>query len=307
MVCTGAVVNQRWIVTAAHCILNDLDTGYVSPMPIGNTQVVVGCANLASSSCKTFNVMTLVAHPCYTPSTDQDHDDIAMMQLDSDVQLRPSDFALIDGVQGTAPYAEGDTVTIAGFGMTSNAVMQPSSALMRADIGIATQAYCQQENPFSFSTGYINFSNIVCTGGPAGKDSCNGDSGGPIIYNGTGRPWLIGVLSKGSELPSRPPRPPRPPTAPPLPARSPSPRSSFFSAQPPLAGDEGRGDHSRRGHAQPPTHTHARTHARARARAHTHTHTHTQAPLIFKKGRGPRHIADPATRNPWSDHGLITD
>ena len=112
MVCTGAVVNQRWIVTAAHCILNDLDTGYVSPMPIGNTQVVVGCANLASSSCKTFNVMTLVAHPCYTPSTDQDHDDIAMMQLDSDVQLRPSDFALIDGVQGTAPYAEGDTVTI---------------------------------------------------------------------------------------------------------------------------------------------------------------------------------------------------
>ena len=207
IVCTGFIVSNRWIVTAAHCILNGQDTGYISPQPIGNTQAVIGCANLASSSCITYNVKRVVAHPCYTPSTDQDHDDIAMMELDSDAH--PSSFALVDGIQGTAPYTAGSNVTIAGFGMTQNGVQQASSVLMRAEIALTTQAYCEHENPFAFSTGYINFSNVICTGGPAGKDSCNGDSGGPAVYrDAAGTPWVVGVLSKGSELPSQQPPPP---------------------------------------------------------------------------------------------------
>ena len=126
-----------------------------------------------------------------------------MMETDTDIQLDPSNFALVDGVHGTANYAERSTVTIAGFGMTNNQIMQGSSTLQREDISIATQAFCQQQNPYSYSTHYIDFSNVICTGGPAGKDSCNGDSGGPIIYrNASGAWWLIGVLSKGSELPS---------------------------------------------------------------------------------------------------------
>ena len=199
--CTGSVVSKRWIVTAAHCILNDLNTGYKSQLPLGNTQVVIGCANLASSKCVKYNVKTLTAHPCYTPSYDQDHDDIAMMELDTDVHLDPSQFAFVDGVQGIADFAEGSTVTIAGFGMTSTAP-HGSSTLMRAEINVATRAFCEQQNPYSRTMGYINFANVVCTGGPSGKDSCNGDSGGPIIFrNASGTSWLVGVLSKGSELP----------------------------------------------------------------------------------------------------------
>jgi secreted trypsin-like serine protease len=205
VICTGSIVSKRWIVTAAHCILNDDDTGYKTPLPIGNTQIVVGCADLSSSSCTKYNIRTLVAHPCYTPSTDQDHDDIAMMEVDTDIQMDPNRFALVDGIQGTVPYVEGSQVIIAGFGMTNNQVSQGSSTLQRASIGIATKAFCVQQNPYSYTTRYIDFNNVICTGGPAGKDSCNGDSGGPIIFqNASGTSWLIGVLSKGSERPSEP-------------------------------------------------------------------------------------------------------
>jgi len=33
---------------------------------------------------------------------------------------------------------------------------------------------CIAANPFSYNKKYINFDHIVCTGGIAGKDSCNG-------------------------------------------------------------------------------------------------------------------------------------
>lgn len=53
----------------------------------------------------------------------------------------------------------------------------------------------------SYSYKFINFTNVICTGGHDGQDSCGGDSGGPAIYKAGGKDWIVGVLSKGSELP----------------------------------------------------------------------------------------------------------
>jgi len=202
IVCSGSVISKRWIVTAAHCVLNDANTGYVSPSPIGSTQVVIGCADLSSKSCVRYNVRSIIVHPCYTPSYDQDHDDIAMMELDSDVQLNSSKFAVVDGIAGLATYTDGSSVTLAGFGMTNPIKEVASSKLMRVDVSVASQDYCQRQNPYSYVKKFIDFNNVVCSDGKAGKDSCSGDSGGPIIFTSNGVSWLIGVLSKGSELPA---------------------------------------------------------------------------------------------------------
>ena len=126
-----------------------------------------------------------------------------MMQLNTEVELIQTDLAFVDGINGTVSFQEGSNVTIAGFGMTDIRVQQRSNILMRAELPIATRRFCQQQNPLAYLRHEIDFSNVICTGGPAGKDSCNGDSGGPVIYrNASGAWWLIGVLSKGSELPS---------------------------------------------------------------------------------------------------------
>ena len=126
-----------------------------------------------------------------------------MLELTQDVDLDPAVFPLIDGINGTAPLEADSTVTLAGFGTVSNTRLMHSSSLMRVDVGVVSQAACETQNPYARQTGYIDFRRVLCTGGPAGKDSCVGDSGGPAVARDAGgRAWLAGVLSRGSELPS---------------------------------------------------------------------------------------------------------
>jgi serine protease 7 len=47
----------------------------------------------------------------------------------------------------------------------------------------------------------VIISSQICAGGKLGKDSCNGDSGGPLMaYDATTQLWnLVGVVSYGPE------------------------------------------------------------------------------------------------------------
>ena len=199
--CTGELITDRWMVTAAHCMLNTANNGYRVAAK-GNTQIVYGCLAWNDPSCKTVGAKRFVAHPCYTPSNDQDHDDIALIELDAPVVGMEGKFALVDGLNGTVDMPEDAELILAGFG-----AQRPDGSdgrapkLMEVKVKGASKQTCIDANPYSFSKQYINFDHIICTGGPAGKDSCNGDSGGPAIALKDGQPWLVGILSKGSQNP----------------------------------------------------------------------------------------------------------
>lgn len=49
--CAGELIADKWMVTAAHCLLNSYNTGYRSVGP-GNTEIIYGCIDLTSTACK---------------------------------------------------------------------------------------------------------------------------------------------------------------------------------------------------------------------------------------------------------------
>ena len=60
-----------------------------------------------------------------------------------------------------------------------------ASELQAVKVETVSKEQCIEANPYSHSKSYVNFDHVVCTGVVAGKDSCNGDSGGPaIIFQG---------------------------------------------------------------------------------------------------------------------------
>ena len=93
--CVGNLISKKWMLTAAHCILNGQNTGYKSGATAGNTKIRYGCLNTDSASCKIADAVRYIAHPCYTPSDDQDHDDIALIELRAPVQGMPAQFLYI--------------------------------------------------------------------------------------------------------------------------------------------------------------------------------------------------------------------
>ena len=110
-------------------------------------------------------------------------------------------FALVNGLNGSVPVLDGDDVVLAGFGATDGGGNTGSPVLREVTVKKRSRAFCRQQNPSADRNSWINFDHVICTGGDAGKDSCNGDSGGPAVAMRDGKAWLVGVLSIGSELP----------------------------------------------------------------------------------------------------------
>ena len=203
ILCTGSIISNRWMVTAAHCILNSQNTGYRNPG--SGTEITYGCLDINDgTSCKRVGATRYVAHPCYTPSNDQDHDDVALIELSPALTDFPqSSIALVNGLNGSVgDLLEHSPLYLAGFGATMPDGTVRASELQEVKVQTVSKERCIEANPYSHSQSYINFDHVVCTGGVAGKDSCNGDSGGPAIFLKGSEPWLVGVLSKGSQKPA---------------------------------------------------------------------------------------------------------
>ena len=171
--CTGSLISNRWMVTAAHCLLTQDNSGYETAGP-DKTTIQFGCVDLAH--CQTVDATRYVPHPCYTPSNDQDHDDIALVELAQPVH--GIDFALVNGLNGSVSIRDGADVVLAGFGTQQASGRGPrASHLMEVQVQTVSKHVCKDANPYAAYEKYIDFDHVLCTGGMVGKDSCNGDSG----------------------------------------------------------------------------------------------------------------------------------
>jgi len=171
--CGGSIINQNWIVTAAHCAQGNLI----------QYSVVAGelVLNSNEGTEQTRGVTRIIEHPDYNSWTLDS--DIALMRLDSPLSLnlyvRPV----------TLPSAQfevaGDLV-VAGWGALTEGGQSPDR-LMKVTVPFVPREECEE----NYGAGEIT-EGMICAG-EGGKDSCQGDSGGPMHQGET----LVGIVSWG--------------------------------------------------------------------------------------------------------------
>ncbi|CAG0890832.1 unnamed protein product [Cyprideis torosa] len=146
--CAGAILNEEWVVTAAHC---------TDAVPSG-FQVVSGVTNKYDSSA-TKTSATVVQHPDYNDNTLEN--DISLLRLATPLTLGATQDAIPTATDEDVEY--GDLIVV-GWGTTSESGSD-SLNLLQVTVPFVDDDTCNDLN----NNGV--YASMLCAG-EAGKDAC---------------------------------------------------------------------------------------------------------------------------------------
>lgn len=179
-ICGGSIVDDDWILTAAHCVLN------ANP---ANLTIAAGITERTDNTTGQYRqVVEIIIHPNYNPNTL--NNDLALLRLSQplnfDARVKP--IALTSNSALTNP---GISALLTGWGLTANSG-NPSLILQELEMPIISNS---QANDINTGSTVVN-SNMIALYQP-GSAAAPGDSGGPLSVLSNGQRFLIGCSSWG--------------------------------------------------------------------------------------------------------------
>ncbi|KAF4323546.1 hypothetical protein G195_003237 [Phytophthora kernoviae 00238/432] len=170
--CGGALIASQYVVTAAHCVKTDGSTIYAS---IGSAY------ESGTDDGEQIKVVQGYTHPLYNKSAHLY--DVGLLKLETKASVSTLELCTADGSDNEV----GTVATVRGWGLTENG--SQSVVMEEANVEIISNSACNKEYDDRITEG------MMCAGDGNGKDSCNGDSGGPLIANDV----LVGIVSWGGK------------------------------------------------------------------------------------------------------------